>query len=157
MDYDLKKAVNRFQFRFTKQENGDYKNFKPNHSDIEAINTILSWINRQKEDSVRNNHLFAKLYIYHLTMNIRHYQTTVLDDYPQKDLSRLLDKPLELFYQSFYNDLIDNQLNKLLHTETEKEDVAILKEYEDFKKTFTLGIVKSKLTDMISEALNRFK
>lgn len=156
MNYDLKKAVNRFQFRFTKNSNGSFNTFKPNTDDIQAINTIFGWITRQKKESVLNNSLFAKLYIYHLTMNIRHYETTVLNDYPQKDLSRLLDLPLGSFVKSFYNDLQDNQLNKLLKTEDKNKQLEIINQHQDLKKTFTLEIVESKLFDMVSEALNRF-
>tara|TARA_R110000787_G_scaffold46422_3_gene112675 strand:+ start:547 stop:1149 length:603 start_codon:yes stop_codon:yes gene_type:complete len=112
---DLKKAVNRFQFRFSKNEQGEFRNFKPNKDDIEAINCILTWINNQKKDVIAKNNLFAKLLVYQYTQNIRYYGTTVLSDLnlAQRDLCKILDYPLEGLYKAFYNDLHNNQLNQL--------------------------------------------
>tara|TARA_R110002072_G_scaffold133633_1_gene274167 strand:- start:1310 stop:1912 length:603 start_codon:yes stop_codon:yes gene_type:complete len=112
---DLKKAANRFQYRFSKNEQGEFRNFKPNKDDIEAINCILTWINNQKKDVIAKNNLFAKLLVYQYTQNIRHYGTTVLSDlnFAQRDLCKILDYPLEGLYKAFYNDLHNNQLNQL--------------------------------------------
>ena len=112
---DLKKAANRFQFRFSKNEQGEFRNFKPNKDDVEAINCILTWINNQKKDVIAKNNLFAKLLVYQYIQNIRHYGTTVLDDlnFAQRDLCKILDYPLEGLYKAFYNDLHNNQLNQL--------------------------------------------
>ena len=112
---DLKKAANRFQFRFSKNEQGEFRNFKPNKDDVEAINCILTWINNQKKDVIAKNNLFAKLLVYQYTQNIRHYGTTVLSDlnFAQRDLCKILDYPLEGLYKAFYNDLHNNQLNQL--------------------------------------------
>ena len=112
---NLKKAASRFQFRFSKNEQGEFRNFKPNKDDIEAINCILTWINNQKKDVIAKNNLFAKLLVYQYTQNIRHYGTTVLSDlnFAQRDLCKILDYPLEGLYKAFYNDLHNNQLNQL--------------------------------------------
>ena len=112
---NLNKAVNRFQYRFSKDDKGEFRNFKPNSQDVEAINCILTWINNQKKDVIEKNNLFAKLLVYQYTQNIRHYETTVLSDLnlAQKDLCKVLDYPLKNIYRSFYNDLHNNQLNQL--------------------------------------------
>ena len=151
MKYNLEKAVNKLSWRF-----GSDKPFKPNQDDIEALNTIFGWINRQKKETLNNNVLFAKLYIYHLTMNIRHYGTTIIDDLAQKDLSKILNTDLSLFYDSFYRDLQDNQLNKLLEAKTDIAKEEVLKNYKNYKETFTQDFVNNKLGNMITEALNRF-
>ena len=49
---NLNKAVNRFQYRFSKDDKGEFRNFKPNSQDVEAINCILTWINNQKKTMV---------------------------------------------------------------------------------------------------------
>ncbi len=79
------KAINRLHWRFTQG-----MQFKPNKNDADALNIVFDWITRQKEINVLNNDLFAKLYIYHLNQNIRHFKTTVFNNTPQKDLSRIL-------------------------------------------------------------------
>ena len=112
---NLKTAASRFQFRFSKDNKGEFRNFKPNKDDVEAINCILTWINNQKKDVIAKNNLFAKLLVYQYTQNIRYYGTTVLSDlnFAQRDLCKILDYPLEGLYKAFYNDLHNNQLNQL--------------------------------------------
>jgi hypothetical protein len=112
---NLKTAASRFQFRFSKDNKGEFRNFKPNKDDVEAINCILTWINNQKKDVIAKNNLFAKLLVYQYIQNIRHYGTTVLDDlnFAQRDLNKILSYPLKSMYKGFYNDLHNNQLNQL--------------------------------------------
>ena len=114
---NLKKAVSRFQFRFNKDEKGEFRNFKPVKEDVDAINCILSELNKRDENTIAKNNLFAKLLVYQYTQNIRHYETTVLTDLnlAQKDLHKILSYPLDSIYKGFYNDLHSNQLNKLVH------------------------------------------
>lgn len=154
--WEVDKAVKRLVWRLAPNSKGEYSNFRVLEDDFNALKSILGSLDRDKKINVSNNVLLAKLYIYHLTMNIRYFGTTVLDEYPQKDLGRLLDLPLEKFTQAFYKDLIDNQLNKLVETDNENEQKEILKQYEDFKKTFTLEFVENKLFDMVNKALKRY-
>lgn len=153
--WNEQKAVKRLIWRLAPKENGTYSRFEPNETDFNALKSLLGSLDRDKKINVSNNVLFAKLYIYNLTMNIRHFETTVLEDYPAKDLSLLLSKPLDLFYQSFYKDLQDNQLNKLLKV-PESEQKEVLKEYQRLKETFTLDIVTSKLDSMINQCLKKY-
>lgn len=153
MIWDIKKAASRLKWRFRK-EKGSFKSFTPNDNDIEALNCILNWINNQKKETLNNNQLFAKLFIYHLTMIIRHYQTTVLDPIPQKELSKLLSYPLEHFYKAFESDLYENQLQKLLGKDSDKNE--IIKDYIEQKDLYRRDFISGQLNHMITEALNRF-
>ena len=156
MNYDLKKYVDRFQWRFSKDENGNFKQFKPNYKDVEAINNIFEWINRQKKETLKNNVLFAKLFIYFLNQNIRHYETTVLDEFPQKEITKILRTPLHLFYKAFYEDIKFNQINKLSKENTSEENDEIIKQHKELLESFTLKLVSDKLADLITEALNKY-
>jgi hypothetical protein len=113
---NLKSAVSRFQFRFNKDTKGEYRNFKPNKEDIDAINCILTELNNRDEKALEKNNLVAKLLIYQYTQNIRHYGTTVLSDFnlANIDLCKVLEYPLESMFKSFHSDLHNNQLNKLI-------------------------------------------
>mgnify|MGYP003680596459 CR=1 FL=1 len=124
---NLKTAVSRFQFRFSKNDKGEFRNFKPNKDDVEAINCILTWINNQKKDVVAKNNLFAKLLVYQYTQNIRYHETTVLNDLnlAQVELCKILEYPLESIYKGFYNDLHGNQLNRLLKYEDINNDIDV--------------------------------
>ena len=114
---NLKKAASRFQFRFSKDNKGEFRNFKPNSEDVEALNCIFTEINKRDENTIAKNNLFAKLLVYQYTQNIRHYGTTVLSDlnFALKDIHKILSYDLESIYKGFYNDLHNNQLNKLVH------------------------------------------
>jgi hypothetical protein len=112
---NLQKAASRFQFRFSKDNKGEFKNFKPNSEDVEALNCIFTEINKRDENTIAKNNLFAKLLVYQYVQNIRHYETTVLCDlnFALKDIHKVLSYPLESFYKGFYEDLHHNQLNQL--------------------------------------------
>jgi len=114
MSKELEKAGKNLLYKLSPNKEGVYFNFKPTESDFKDLKTVLGWINRQTELSLKNNTLFAKLFIYELTMEIRSYGTTVLNPLPLNKLSSILKKPLPLFYDAFYKDLINNQLNKLV-------------------------------------------
>ena len=139
----LEKGVNRLRWRFSSNTS-----FKPNQNDIEALNSVLGWIGSQKKINVLNQDLFAKLYIYELIRFLRQYDTTIFNDIVQKELSQVLDKPLSHFYDTFYEDLVHNQLSKI----ELKKGLSD----EDFKINFTKEKVKAKLEHMVSEAVTQF-
>ena len=139
----LEKGVNRLRWRFSSNTS-----FKPNQNDIEALNSVLEWIGSQKKINVLNQDLFAKLYIYELIRFLRQYDTTIFNDIVQKELSQVLDKPLSHFYDTFYEDLVHNQLSKI----ELKKGLSD----EDFKINFTKEKVKAKLEHMVSEAVTQF-
>jgi len=141
MKYKTEKAINRLSWRFSNN-----KSFKPNEEDIDSLNCILEWMNREIKNNVRNNQLFAKLYIYFLHQNIKFYNSTVFDNIPQKDLSKLLDLPLDSFYKSFHKDLHFNQFNR----------VKTIEDLKSVKESYTIENVTERLDFMINEALNRF-
>lgn len=156
MMHDLKKAVGKLKWRFRKDDKNNFKSFTPNQNDVEALNCIMNWINNQKKETLNDNKLFAKLYIYHLTMNIRHFETTVLEPIPQKDLSKILSYPLEHFYKSFEMDLYNNQLNGLLEATDDIEQLEIIQSYIEQNDLYPREHIAMQLNHMITEALNRF-
>lgn len=148
----LKKAINRMSWRFVGE-----KPFTPNENDIKAVNDIITWINNQKSESIKNNKLFAKLYVFYLDEHIKRLETTVLDDAPQKALSRLLSTDINAFYTSFHNNLHQNKFNQFLIFD--KKDLNKISDKElkkIFKEEYNFDFVVKELNEMITEALNRF-
>lgn len=157
---------------------------KPNQSDIDALNNVIEWVEKHRSDTIRNNQLFAKLYIYHLNEKIKYYSTDVSDFLPQKELSRILDMPLDNFYKSFTIRLNDDAKNAIVDitrngvesktvegypkhpTEFTDEENEIIKNNianltDEQKKQLTvdswhLEDVTYKLDLMVNEALNKF-
>ena len=198
---NLKTAVSRFQFRFSKNDKGEFRNFKPNKDDVEAINCILTELNNRDEKTLAKNNLVAKLLIYQYTQNIRYHETTVLSDFnlANRDLCRVLEYPLESMFKSFHRDLHHNQLNKLIknsgvndsidkkisnirngkeevtefvihkykglenyikHLEsdkiTDKQQLNVIKDLQDYKKSFTFEHTKNKLMELVVNYCNKY-
>ena len=198
---NLKTAVSRFQFRFSKNDKGEFRNFKPNKDDVEAINCILTELNNRDEKTLAKNNLVAKLLIYQYTQNIRYHKTTVLSDFnlANRDLCKVLEYPLESMFKSFHRDLHHNQLNKLIknsdandgidkkvsdirsgkeevtefvihkykglenyikHLEadkiTDKQQLNVIKDLQDYKKAFTFEHTKNKLMELVVNYCNKY-
>ena len=140
------KSVQRLSWQFSRGTS-----FKPNQNDVDALNTIFEWITSQKEINLLNQQLFAKLYIERLVREIRENKSTVFNVDIQKEVSRVLSMPIELFYEAFHSDLHNNQVRKVLKDKL-KEDIT----FEDMENKYTLEIVTDKLNHMITEAINKF-
>lgn len=150
--WDVKKAGNRLLWRFNSG-----KPFTPNESDIDALHSVLDWINRNESANVNGNQLFAKLYIYYLTDHLRKYESTVFNSDLTKELNRRLATPVEMFYKAFVKDLHLNQLQKLLESSVGNDPAEIVAQSKVFKETYSEDYVVSKLNEMISEAINRLR
>ena len=147
MEYNTDKALDRLAWRFTSK-----KPFTPNENDIDSLNTLIGWMNRQQSESVKNNQLFAKLYIYFLNQTIRYFEANIFDEIPQKELNKLLDLPLDNYYNAFHKELQSNNVSRVVNDKSiNKED--LIKEISD---KYTLEECTEKLDTMINEALNRF-
>lgn len=150
---NIKNQVNWLYKRFKDAKESKYGSFKVKEVDFKALLEVVEYIDILREEKVAKNTLFAKLYIYHLNNLIDIYETDVLEDIPQKELSRLLDIPLDYYFKRFYEKIQNNwnvkMCEKLLKTK------EFPKEYVSEK--YTQEFCTSKLTEMINEALNRFE
>lgn len=90
----INKALAHLQWRFT---NG----WKPTEKDIEAYNEIVSFADQKMQQQFNDNQLFAKLYITMLGELLIYYNTTVMDNTPQKALNKILDTPIEVIIKKF--------------------------------------------------------
>ena len=166
----LPKAIQRLTWRFSSG-----KSFKANQNDINALNAVLTYVNDEQVKKVQNNRLFAKLYIYQLNKYINDFGNTMFSSIPEKELSRLLNIPLESFFKAFHASLHENirikvfeengieltvpalkdkvQLNneKLNLSRMSKDDIKKV-----FQETYSLEIVTDELIKMCNEALKRF-
>lgn len=154
MTKDVKKSVERLIWRFRKDKEGDYIQFKPNNNDFNELLNIIGWIEQQKELSLLNNDLFAKLFIHVLNQNIEYYNTDVLEEEPQKEISRLLSTPLKLFYKAFHSKIQSVHINRILERTKKENSNEITK--QELREFFDLDFVTEQLNHMITEAINKF-
>jgi|GEM_PF-4318313 len=144
--------------------------FKPHSHDLECLTFIAEWVNREKEETLKKNRLFAKLYVRSFMYEMMFYKDLVIS---QKNLHKELSYPLELHYEIFFNRLNDveyqnfaqsigiseerflsefeNDIEKLIFTENEKEMLKIIKGKWS-KEKVTLA-----LNNQITEAINNYK
>jgi hypothetical protein len=92
----IQKQIDRLKYTFTKGN-------KPNATDIEALNNIIKYVNAEKERELKNNHLFAKLFLNDFKndfiKNEGNYQYNI-------DMVRMvLKKPLESHYDNVWSEM----------------------------------------------------
>lgn len=162
------KAIDRITWRLN---NG----WKANENDARAINTIIEFINDKHKEQLVNYGLFAKLYIYFYGSLLNHYKATVFSSIPQKELHKILYKPLEDHIEHFKNTLNDSELYiaysdldislkhpKLLTEEERQRDAKKLEENKDkiagaIANAWDYESVKEHLDTMINKAIDTYK
>jgi len=147
--------------------------FEPNDKDVKALTEVVEWINREKEKELKQNTLFAKLYVKCFFEEIERYKDP---QFAQYVLHSFLDKPIELIYLEFQNDLnnleflmfcdkmgIEMGKHPLQTPEEQKEaEMEIIKNNESEYLKFSVGkwsedkIFKA-LNNQVTEAINKFK
>lgn len=134
----IEKSVQRIGWRL-----GQKKPFTPNQNDIEAYNEIVEYVVNTQKDQLMKNQLFGKLYIYVYGQFLRYYKATVFDEIPQKELHKLLDKPLRNIIEDFKDLLNNDELYSSIEEGREKD----LWSYTD---------VSNNLKIQINAAINTF-
>lgn len=105
----IKKAIDRLIWRFTSG-----KQFTPNEDDVAHLNRVLQWINDAKDEKIKENQGFAKLYITVFVWQLEKYQATPMNDFVQKDIHRMLDKPLDYFIKRATEKINEIESNNFL-------------------------------------------
>ena len=89
--------------------------FKANRNEKIAFNTIAKFYNKNKKENLQNNELFAKMFIFTYSKFLTHFNTTIYDDIPSKELARLLYKPTSYFIERLTDELNDREINNNLN------------------------------------------
>jgi hypothetical protein len=157
---NIKKAISRLGWRL-----GEPKNFTPNKTDLEAVNTIIEWEEQQRVISLQDNLLFGKLFCYYFYQNVKYFGLESLNKASSKDLNQMLSLPMEKFYESLSSRL--NQLHREAVIESNgielttgalsDEDLLKLDNLEgDLNDAWTVDQVKEKINEMITDSLNTY-
>lgn len=95
---------------------------KASGQEREAFNYLIDFIGGKHKDIIRDNQLFGKLYIYLYGEFIKHYQTTVFDPIPQKELHRILDRPIKTIVEEFVDTINTGEMYQDATGKTAKWD-----------------------------------
>lgn len=168
-------ALNRLVWRLSPDPEKGYKNFKPNDNDVNALNRIIQHVNDSRDTTVRNNQIFAKMFIWCYSWMLDHYgeelrdgtkvSASVFDDIPQKELNKQLDRPISEYYSRFLDKLNDREMFILKQEIEERQRVdpkALEKLSKEERQIITgkaweLETVTENLNSMIAEAAIKFR
>lgn len=156
-------AINRITWR---TKNG----WKTNDNDVTAINTIIDFVNKQQSKQINDLHLFAKLYIFVYGQFLKHYNTTVFDKIPKKEIDEILKQPVENLIGIFTQQLNDSELYKtfedlginmkhkatLLENQNRANTEILEKSTIDIQNIWSYEDVKECLESQINDAINRY-
>lgn len=132
----ITKAIQRFVWRL---KNG----WKANENDLEALNTIIDFVNNKHNAQLSNNEVAFKLYVTALSWFIDHYKTDVFDPIPQKELHKLLNKPLQPFIQRF-----TDKINlKALESVLDEKGINPLKTISNAQKGISNDVTELSMND----------
>ena len=132
----IRNAIDHFTYKF--------KNvWKPTSPDIDALNTIIKFVQDKHKRQINDYQLFAKLYVMVYAQYLERYKTTIFDDIPRKELHKLLDTPLEAFIQRFTDRLNESERYSLF------DDLKITDEHPATKSQE----LKDKETDVLEHAI----
>lgn len=104
---NIEKSVRRIAWRLS---NG----WKANQNDIDAVNEIIEFVNAKQKEQIKDNQLFAKMYIHIYGEYLKFYKATVFDEIPQKELHKILDTPLSEIIENFKKDLNDSERYEIM-------------------------------------------
>lgn len=162
----IEKSLQRLHWRISSD-----KSFKPNENDAQALNEIIEWVNSQKEKTLQENRLFAKLYVLYFGQLLGHYKDIQM---AQKELHRSLsDKLLNHveWFRMFFNQLTSENFNRSIglsdkpwyfqSDEEKAREKEILQEHqEQFMKHINMWSIEkmsASLSNQITECINKFK
>ena len=173
--FNIQKAIDRLQWRF-KNENvkvGESK-ITINELDQKAINFLITWVNDQKQETLRDNELFAKIFCMIFYEEINFYKEP---KFALRSIQERLNLPIEMHYDKIHKVINQIELDKYLtsvgiivdHTEslllTQKqndEQNSLLKKHSKeieikLKGVWSKPDIYKSLNNTITELINKFK
>lgn len=132
----IKKAVEHFAYKCANVWGATTK-------DAEALDMIMGFVEDKHKKQIQDHQLFAKLYIVVYSQYLEKYKTTVFDDIPRKELTKLLSYSTEQLVQRFTDKLNESELYSLFETLDIDMSHPATKTQE----------IKDKETDKLQEAL----
>lgn len=143
---------------------------KPTQKDVDALNTIMQFVENKHKQQINDYDLFVKLYIFVYQEFLNNHNTTVFNSVPQKELNKLLDRPIEDFINDFtksQNDIeqrlyfkelgISEKHPALKDLEEKEKDLNKLKGFDKdrlFGNVWKYNDIKEQLINQINSAID---
>lgn len=141
---NLQKAFQRLEWRFSKGK------FEPNQNDVDALQFIADWINREKEERINQNRYFGKIVIYCLLREIDYFRDI---HFAEKKLHDILSRPLEYWYDRVRLSFLIKEFEEAKEVLGIEEFVDIWDKHKDEKGYFD----RTKIDPQIEANINLLK
>jgi len=162
----IEKSLQRLHWRISAGNN-----FKPNETDAQALNEIVNWVNASKENTIKENQLFGKLYIIYFGELLEHYKDLEMAQKTmRKSLSDSIIDHTEWFRfklnnienMSIYKELGLYEKPYYFQSKEELENEAKVIEENQIKflasiNKWTIEKVAKSLSNQITECINKYK
>ena len=134
-------GIKRLGFRFQQALSRDGK-FTIYQEDINALNAIAEFIQEKQKNSIIDNVLFGKMYVYLYGQFVTHYKCSAIDNIPQSELHRLLDKDYRVLVQEVADKLNLSELENVIEKDKSIKNYEPMK-YEEVAEIFKIMIVSA--------------
>lgn len=108
----IKDSIQRLGWRLLESVKKN-KGFLPNENDIQAFNNIVEYYTLEKKDNQKNNELCFKMYLWHRVEMMKHYNSDVFDEIPQRKLVEALYKNSDVYIKKLTDFLNNREYNVL--------------------------------------------
>lgn len=138
----IKKHLERIKWRIS---NGGWK---ANQMDMDALNGIIEYANKEEERNFMSNEHFAKMYIYLYGEFLRYYDCTVYQTQPEKAIQHILKADLAALLENLTYTI--NEQN--LHVELKDKGFIFShpKKLSKIQKEKNLEIMKNTIGDKLT-------
>lgn len=112
---DINKAVQRLGWRFDQASKRQDHSFIINQNDLDALKTIDTFVVKNQKGQLKNQELFAKMYIHNLTELVEYYNTTIFDPIPRKRIHEILRQSMPELTEKLKETLNDSEKYELMN------------------------------------------
>ena len=124
--------------------------WKANEKDQEAINEIITYVNKTNERALNDNEIAFKMYVMLFSQYLERYEATVFDDIPQKELHKMLTIPTERFLERFTERLNKSERYTLMEQKGINKHPALMSDDEKEKELY----IVDKMTNLEKQKFN---
>ncbi len=146
---DINKAVQRLGWRFDQASKRQDHSFPINQNDLDALKAIDAFVVKNQKEQLKNQELFAKLYINNLTELIEHYNTSIFDPIPRRRIYGILRQSLQGLTEKLKDTLNDSEKYELMKEIGVDLKHPLLRSEEDTEKDL------DKLQGALDDSENR--
>lgn len=147
---NVNQDIERLKFTITNQN-------RPNANDAKALNGIIDWVTRQREENLKSGHLFGKMFLHVYASQLQstsgNYQLAL------DRCADILKMPLESVYVDFHESLNDVHRGNILDFWKENKHDKGLEEaaVKSLEENWSIEQTTDRLNELIGDMINLYQ